>query len=114
MCVCVCVCVCVRRPVFDMESFPSSNDFVLSTSHNVSAKFSGQNGLLRSIVVGPYEVELNVDFVTYGSRRGRDKSGAYLFLPDRDAVSMVGNSKPHVVVVAGPLVRIIVSMELFI
>ena len=99
------MCVCVRRPVFDVQSSPSGSDFVLSTSHNISAKFSGQNGLLKSMAVGPNQVDLNLDFVTYGSRRGRDKSGAYLFLPDKDAVSMVGNSKPHVVVVAGPLVR---------
>jgi len=83
---------------------PSDLDFVLSTPHNVSAKFSGQTCLLKSLAVGPNEVEVQLDFVTYGTRRGRDKSGAYLFLPDGAGVSMVFSSKPHAVVIVGPLV----------
>lgn len=86
-----------------MEGYEST-DFVLSTHYNVSATFSGQTGLLKSMSVGPSEVALDVDFVMYGSRRGRDRSGAYLFLPDRDGMSMIANTKPHVILAVGPLV----------
>ena len=92
------------RQVFEVAGSPSARDFVLSTPHNVSAKFSGQTGLLKSLAVGPNEVEVQLDFVTYGTRRGRDKSGAYLFMPGGEAVSMVAGGKPHVVVTVGPLV----------
>lgn len=55
--------------------------------------------------MGSSQVEVDVDFVSYGSRKGRDKSGAYLFLPDSEASSIVlSNGKPSIVMVIGPLV----------
>lgn len=73
----------------------------------LEVKFSGTTGLLRSVVVGASEVEVGVDFVTYGTRSGKEKSGAYLFLPDGEAKSVLGQSwsNPPVVVTIGPLVR---------
>lgn len=58
----------------------------------LEVKFSGTTGLLRSVVVGASEVEVGVDFVTYGTRSGKEKSGAYLFLPDGEAKSVLGQS----------------------
>ncbi len=31
------------------------------------------------------QVNMEIKFMTYGTRNGMDKSGAYLFLPDGDA-----------------------------
>ena len=58
------------------------------------------------MTIGPTEVDVNLDFVSYGTRSGKDKSGAYLFLPDREASSIVSDRKQYkVVTIAGPLVR---------
>ena len=90
--------------VFHTQEFPGQ-DFILNTKHNLSVKFSGETGLLKAITVGSSEVILNLDFVSYGTRSGRDKSGAYLFLPDKEASSIVSaKRKPYVITIAGPLV----------
>lgn len=71
----------------------------------MSAKFSGQTGLLKAVTVGSSEVQVDLDFVSYGTRSGKEKSGAYLFLPDGAATSIVSHKyKPKIVTVAGPLV----------
>lgn len=91
--------------IFKTKKFPN-NDFILSTNHNISAKFSGETGLLKSVSIGSTEVVLDLDFVSYGTRSGRDKSGAYLFLPDREASSIVSSRKKYkIITIAGPLVR---------
>jgi alpha-mannosidase II len=33
----------------------------------------------------PQELKVQIQFVTYGTRSSKDKSGAYLFLPDGKA-----------------------------
>jgi alpha-mannosidase II len=85
--------------VFDTKEL-SSGDFVLHTRNNLSAKFSGETGLLKAVTLGSSEVTLDLEFVSYGTR---DKSGAYLFLPDGDA-STISDKKLKVITIAGPLV----------
>lgn len=92
--------------MFHTKQFPGQ-DFILSTKHNLSAKFSGETGLLKAVTVGSSEVTVDLDFVSYGTRSGKDKSGAYLFLPDREASSIVSSRrKPFVITIAGPLVSV--------
>jgi alpha-mannosidase II len=88
--------------VFHTKEFPSG-DFVLHARNNLSAKFSGDTGLLKAVTVGSNEVTLDLEFVSYGTRSGRDKSGAYLFLPNGDA-SSISKKKLKVITIAGPLV----------
>ena len=90
--------------MFKAKKFPN-NDFILSTNHNISAKFSGESGLLKTMSIGSTEVALDLDFVSYGTRSGKEKSGAYLFLPDREASSIISNKKYKIITIAGPLVR---------
>lgn len=46
-----------------------------------------------------------MDIVTYGVRKGKSRSGAYLFLPDGDAQSLLTpGSTPHISITSGPLV----------
>ena len=46
-----------------------------------------------------------MDFVVYGVTSAKDKSGAYLFLPDGEASSIVTNrQKASVSITVGPLV----------
>lgn len=51
------------------------------------------------------EVGVAMDIVRYGTRLGKEKSGAYLFLPDGPAQSLLTSStQPRVAVTTGPLV----------
>ena len=95
---------CFYSNIFKTKKFPSS-DFILSNTLDLSAKFSGETGLLKSVTLGSSEVIVDVDFVSYGTRSGKDKSGAYLFLPDKEATSIVRSRKPKTIIIAGPLVR---------
>ena len=74
----------------------------------MSATFSGNTGLLKAVSLGPSEVTIDLDFVSYGTRTGKDKSGAYLFLPDRSASTIVSTRyRPRITIVAGHLVSVI-------
>ena len=46
-----------------------------------------------------------VDMVMYGAMTGKARSGAYLFLPDRDAWSIIGQQNGQIGVVSGHLVQ---------
>uniref|UniRef100_A0ABM0LVX2 Alpha-mannosidase 2-like n=1 Tax=Saccoglossus kowalevskii TaxID=10224 RepID=A0ABM0LVX2_SACKO len=61
-------------------------DFTIENAF-LTAKFSGNNGLLQSLTTKSdgKTTSLSVDFVMYGTRMSKDKSGAYLFLPDGQA-----------------------------
>uniref|UniRef100_A0A8C4NBV9 Alpha-mannosidase n=1 Tax=Eptatretus burgeri TaxID=7764 RepID=A0A8C4NBV9_EPTBU len=49
------------------------------------------------------EMNLCIDFAWYGTRSSRDKSGAYLFLPDGEAKPYVIDKPPVIRVTEGPL-----------
>ncbi len=92
--------------IFQVDELPMF-EFVLTNNHNISAKFYGLTGLLKSITVGSNEVRTDLDFVSYGARPGKVSSGAYLFMPDKEASSIVGSEgRPRVTIVKGPLVSI--------
>lgn len=100
----VCFCFVFHSGIFETVQFPS-NDFKLSTNVNISAKFSGKTGLLKAVAMGSNEVALDLEFVQYGARPGKERSGAYLFLPDSEATSILSSKeKRKVTVVVGPLV----------
>ena len=47
-----------------------------------------------------------MDFVTYGTRSGKERSGAYLFLPDGEGASILSTWRhPFITITVGPLVR---------
>uniref|UniRef100_A0A673XPZ5 Alpha-mannosidase n=1 Tax=Salmo trutta TaxID=8032 RepID=A0A673XPZ5_SALTR len=58
----------------------------------------------------PQEVKVQIQFVTYGTRSSKDKSGAYLFLPDGKAKPYSQKEPPVVRVVEGPLFSEVVAM----
>ena len=48
-----------------------------------------------------------MDFVTYGTRSGKERSGAYLFLPDGEGTSILSTWRhPFITITVGPLVRL--------
>ncbi|XP_041966590.1 LOW QUALITY PROTEIN: alpha-mannosidase 2x [Alosa sapidissima] len=73
--------------------------------------FSGTTGLLETIrrKEESQEMRMQFQFVTYGTRPSKDKSGAYLFLPDGRAKPYAQRDAPVVRVVEGPLFSEVVT-----
>ncbi|XP_062582673.1 alpha-mannosidase 2x-like, partial [Saccostrea cucullata] len=71
----------------------------------LKATFSGTSGLLRTVTTKSTgdTHRSEVSFQTYGARSGKERSGAYLFLPDGPA-KPVRVSHPVIRVVSGPIV----------
>ncbi|KAF8784920.1 Alpha-mannosidase 2x like protein [Argiope bruennichi] len=104
------------------EAIPSNQDFLMVPldpqdqfsikSDYFTAYFSGSNGLLKKIAsvnLGT-ELDLQIKFLKYGTKtKGKDKSGAYLFLPDTDAKEVEYN-KPEIIIVEGPLMSEVIVM----
>uniref|UniRef100_A0A8C9VFU6 mannosyl-oligosaccharide 1,3-1,6-alpha-mannosidase n=1 Tax=Scleropages formosus TaxID=113540 RepID=A0A8C9VFU6_SCLFO len=57
----------------------------------------------------PQEVRVQMEMLIYGTRPSKDKSGAYLFLPDGKAKPYTQKERPVVRVVEGPLFSEVVS-----
>ncbi|XP_066523679.1 alpha-mannosidase 2x isoform X1 [Hoplias malabaricus] len=94
----------VRSQVADPQPF-------YIQSQSLTLGFSGTTGLLESIrrKDDPQEVRVQIQFFTYGTRPSKDKSGAYLFLPDGNAKPYTQRDPPIVRVVEGPLFAEVVT-----
>lgn len=79
---------------------PSASDFSIQNSRIV-ASFN-KLGLLKALKTGKHTYPVHLDFARYGARRTNERSGAYLFLPDGDAVPLKIESTV-VKVIEGPL-----------
>ncbi|XP_053220278.1 alpha-mannosidase 2x isoform X1 [Podarcis raffonei] len=96
-------------PVHKHEAFPvrviptATEDFCLENQH-MRACFSGGSGSLKSVhrAGDAQEQKLSRQFLIYGTRSTKDKSGAYLFLPDGEAKPYVPKDPPVVRVTEGP------------
>ncbi|XP_070545855.1 alpha-mannosidase 2x-like [Ptychodera flava] len=87
--------------------FKESNaygDFSIENAF-ISAEFTGTNGLLKSITTkaDSKRTSISLDFVMYGTRNTKDKSGAYLFLPDGEAKTITEGLKPVIRLIRGRL-----------
>ncbi|XP_042526366.1 alpha-mannosidase 2x isoform X1 [Dipodomys spectabilis] len=95
-------------PLRVMDSSPS--DFAISNRY-MQVWFSGLTGLLKSIRRVDEEQEQRVDmkFFVYGTRTSKDKSGAYLFLPDGEAKPYTPKKPPVLRVTEGPFFSEVVT-----
>ncbi|XP_060932125.1 alpha-mannosidase 2x isoform X2 [Limanda limanda] len=95
-------------PVRSQQADPQT--FYIS-SQALTLGFSGTTGLLESIKHkdDPQEVKVQMQFMVYGTRPSKDKSGAYLFLPDGKAKPYHQKESPVVRVVEGPLFSEVVA-----
>ncbi|XP_061825941.1 alpha-mannosidase 2x isoform X2 [Nerophis lumbriciformis] len=94
----------VRSQQTDTKTFYVSSQFL-------TLGFSGTTGLLESIKRkdDPEKVKVEMHFLVYGTRISKDKSGAYLFLPDKKATPYEYKEPPAVRVVEGPLFSEVVA-----
>ncbi|XP_056002703.1 alpha-mannosidase 2x-like isoform X3 [Ostrea edulis] len=92
-----------EKSAFTVER-KNSMEFTLASSH-LEASFSGSTGLLKTVKMksSGQVHKSEVSFQTYGARSGKERSGAYLFLPDGPAKSL-RVSHPVIRVVSGPVV----------
>ncbi|XP_025163446.1 alpha-mannosidase 2 isoform X2 [Harpegnathos saltator] len=83
---------------------PHTQEFSITQLPELSASF-GKSGLLKALKVGNTTFPVHLDFVKYGTRgSGKDKSGAYLFLPDKPEPDLVFvDSRTIVHLVTGPI-----------
>ncbi|XP_013927847.1 PREDICTED: alpha-mannosidase 2x isoform X2 [Thamnophis sirtalis] len=81
----------------------ATDDFCLANQH-MRACFSGPSGSLKSVhhIGEKQEQQLSSQFLVYGTRTTKDKSGAYLFLPDGEAKPYTTKDPPVVRVTEGP------------
>lgn len=80
-----------------------AGDFSLSNQY-MQVWFSGLTGLPKSVRRVDEEREhwLGMELLVYGTRTSKDKSGAYLFLPDGEAQPYVPKELPVLRVTEGP------------
>jgi alpha-mannosidase II len=93
----------VQPPVgfTNIEVSPSSREFTLQ-NNRISASFNSL-GLLKALKIGSNTIPVHLDFAKYGVRQAVERSGAYLFLPDGDAVP-IQIENTIVNVIEGPIV----------
>lgn len=74
-------------------------------SRELELRLSRNTGMLQEILRKDSEIllKVNVSFVRYGTTRGMDKSGAYLFIPDGEAQRLYGDDFPVIRITEGPL-----------
>lgn len=79
-------------------------EFSISQRSELSAAF-GKTGLLKALRVSDTTYPVHLEFVKYGTRgAGQDKSGAYLFLPDKPEPDPVLTGNGRIVhLVTGPI-----------
>uniref|UniRef100_A0A8C3NBY2 Alpha-mannosidase n=1 Tax=Geospiza parvula TaxID=87175 RepID=A0A8C3NBY2_GEOPR len=96
----------VHKPeALPLHVFPAAaDDFCLENQH-LQACFLGRTGLLQSLRPAGEEQghRVSSEFLVYGTRTSKDKSGAYLFLPDGEAKPYAPKDPPVVRVMEGPL-----------
>ncbi|XP_020761455.2 alpha-mannosidase 2x isoform X1 [Odocoileus virginianus] len=100
-----------RNEAFPLRVIDSgTSDFALSNRY-MQVWFSGLTGLLKSVQRVDEEQEQRVDmeFLVYGTRSSKDKSGAYLFLPDGEAKPYVPRDPPVLRVTEGPFFSEVVA-----
>jgi len=74
--------------VFKLDRKSASADDVIRVENSyVISTVSASTGLLQELSLKDSGIVVKTDlqFVRYGTRPGKERSGAYLFLPDGDA-----------------------------
>ncbi|XP_060617870.2 alpha-mannosidase 2 [Anolis sagrei] len=89
--------------VFNVKEIQNALDEIMLENTYMKIWFSGHSGLIEKVNTKEdnknYRVKL--EFVWYGTTSNRDKSGAYLFLPDGDAKPYVFSDPPIIRVTHG-------------
>lgn len=87
-----------------IQTFLSTQEFSISQRPELAATF-GKTGLLKALRISDTTFPVHLEFVRYGTRGvNQDKSGAYLFLPDKSEPDPVVIGSDQIVhLVTGPI-----------
>ncbi|XP_038640014.1 alpha-mannosidase 2x isoform X1 [Scyliorhinus canicula] len=104
------VTVSKKKP-FSVKILESSTDDFFIENQHMQVWFNGVTGLMESIKRKDNQAKQKVqmEFVWYGTRPFKDKSGAYLFLPDGEAKAYISKQAAITRVTKGPLFSEVVS-----
>ncbi|KAG8575395.1 hypothetical protein GDO81_009541 [Engystomops pustulosus] len=93
-----------KQETFSVKLLETSTDDFYVENQYMQVWFSGVTGLLKGIKRSGEEQEqkIGMEFLIYGTRTSKDKSGAYLFLPDGDAKLYTPKDPPVVRIIDGP------------
>uniref|UniRef100_A0A8C3REB7 Mannosidase alpha class 2A member 1 n=1 Tax=Cyanoderma ruficeps TaxID=181631 RepID=A0A8C3REB7_9PASS len=91
--------------VFKIKEMQHSVDNIILENAYMKLWFSGMSGLLEKINTKKdgRNHQMKVEFAWYGTTSNRDKSGAYLFLPDGDAKPYIFTDPPTIRVAHGKI-----------
>ena len=86
------------------QIYPYTQEFSISQRPELSAAF-GHSGLLKALRIGDTTFPVHLEFMKYGTRDlGQDRSGAYLFLPDKPEPDLLTVDTGHLVhLITGPI-----------
>uniref|UniRef100_A0A672TQ59 mannosyl-oligosaccharide 1,3-1,6-alpha-mannosidase n=1 Tax=Strigops habroptila TaxID=2489341 RepID=A0A672TQ59_STRHB len=89
--------------LFKIKEMQNSVDNIILENTYMKLWFSGMSGLLEKINTKEdgKNHQMKVEFAWYGTTSNRDKSGAYLFLPDGDAKPYIFTDPPTIRVAYG-------------
>ncbi|CAJ0944081.1 unnamed protein product [Ranitomeya imitator] len=95
-----------KQDTFSVKLLETSTDDFYVENQYIQVWFSGVTGLMKGIKRAGEEQEqkVSMEFLIYGTRTSKDKSGAYLFLPDGDAKLYTPKDPPVVRVIEGPFI----------
>lgn len=85
----------------NVEVIPRAHEFTIQNAR-VTASF-GEIGLLKAMRIGVTTYPVHLDFVQYGARQDKERSGGYLFLPDETDPSPIRVANTIVNVIEGPI-----------
>ncbi|XP_078056084.1 alpha-mannosidase 2x isoform X2 [Mustelus asterias] len=100
-----------KKEPFSVKILESlTDDFFIENQH-MQVWFNGVTGLMESIKRKDDQLKQKVqmEFVWYGTRPFKDKSGAYLFLPDGEAKAYIAKQAAITRVTKGPLFSEVIS-----
>ncbi|XP_065517504.1 alpha-mannosidase 2 isoform X7 [Lathamus discolor] len=91
--------------LFKIKEMENSVDNIILENSYMKLWFSGMSGLLEKIRTKEdgKNHQMKVEFAWYGTTSNRDKSGAYLFLPDGDAKPYIFTDPPTIRVAHGSI-----------
>lgn len=93
---------------FLIEPTSTSNEEFSLDNEELTVFFSTSNGLMKSVTTKRDDIKMQVavDFGVYSARGGKERGGAYLFLPEGQAKThLQGRERPVVRIVEGTLLK---------
>uniref|UniRef100_A0A8D0E1N9 Alpha-mannosidase n=1 Tax=Salvator merianae TaxID=96440 RepID=A0A8D0E1N9_SALMN len=91
--------------IFSVKEIQNALDEIMLENSYMKVWFSGNSGLLEKVNTKEDNKSnrVKMEFVWYGTANNRDKSGAYLFLPDGEAKPYVFSDPPIIRVTYGKI-----------